>query len=72
MGFSNNKQIALEADKRCNQHCFETVQRLNKQKTINVTNETHKALRAYCLQAGLKLQAVADKAILSWLRKAAK
>ena len=45
---------------------------MEKPKTINVTNETHKALRAYCLQAGLKLQAVADKAILSWLRKAAK
>lgn len=72
MGFSNNKQITLEADKRCNQHCFETVQRLNKQKTINVTNETHKALRDYCLAAGLKLQAVADKAIQAWLRKATK
>ena len=72
MGFSNNKQITLEADKRCNQHCFETVQRLTKQKTINVTNETHKALRAYCLQAGLKMQAVADKAIQAWVRKASK
>jgi len=43
-----------------------------KTKTINVTNDTHKALRDYCLQAGLKMQAVADKAILAWLRKAAR
>jgi len=43
-----------------------------KPKTINVTTETHKALRAYCIAAGLKLQAVADKAIAAWLRKAAK
>ena len=42
---------------------------MTKQKTINVTNETHKALRAYCLQAGLKMQAVADKAIKAWVRK---
>lgn len=45
---------------------------MTKPKTINVTNETHKALRAYCLAAGLKLQAVADKAIQTWLRKASK
>ncbi len=45
---------------------------MTKPKTINVTKETHKALRDYCLQAGLKLQAVADKAILAWLRKASK
>ena len=45
---------------------------MTKPKTINVTKETHKALRDYCLAAGLKLQAVADKAILSWLRKAAR
>ncbi len=45
---------------------------MTKPKTINVTNDTHKALRAYCLQAGLKMQAVADKAILAWLRKAAR
>jgi hypothetical protein len=43
-----------------------------KPKTINVTTDTHKTLRAYCLAAGLKMQAVADKAIQSWLRKAAK
>ena len=43
-----------------------------KPKTINVTNDTHKTLRAYCLAAGLKMQAVADKAIQAWLRKAAK
>ena len=45
---------------------------MTKQKTINVTNQTHKALRTYCLQAGLKMQAVADKAIQAWLRKASK
>ncbi len=45
---------------------------MTKPKTINVTNETHKALRAYCLQAGLKMQAVADKAIQAWVRKASK
>ena len=43
-----------------------------KPKTINVTPTTHKALRDYCLAAGLKLQAVADKAIASYLRKAAR
>ena len=43
-----------------------------KPKTINVKAETHKALREYCLAAGLKLQAVADKAIQAWLKKAAK
>ena len=45
---------------------------MTKPKTINVTTETHKALRDYCLAAGLKLQAVADKAIQAWLRKAAR
>ncbi len=45
---------------------------MTKPKTINVTPTTHKALRDYCLQAGLKMQAVADKAILAWLRKAAR
>lgn len=43
-----------------------------KPKTINVTPTTHKNLRAYCLAAGLKIQAVADQAILAWLRKASK
>jgi len=43
-----------------------------KPKTINVKETTHKTLRAYCLAAGLKMQAVADKAIQVWLRKAAK
>ena len=43
-----------------------------KPKTINVTPSTHKSLRAYCLANGLKIQAVADHAILAWLRKAAK
>jgi hypothetical protein len=32
---------------------------MSKPKTINVTPTTHKALREYCLAAGLKLQAVA-------------
>ena len=45
---------------------------MTKPKTINVTPTTHKALRAYCLAAGLKIQAVADHAILVWLKKAAK
>lgn len=45
---------------------------MTKPKTINVTATTHKALRDYCLAAGLKLQAVADKALLAYLRKAAK
>ena len=43
-----------------------------KPKTINVTTDTHKSLRAYCLAAGLKMQAVADKAILAWLKKDAR
>ena len=45
---------------------------MTKPKTINVTKETHKALRDYCLQTGSKLQAIADKAITAWLRKVAK
>ena len=45
---------------------------MEKPKTINVTPTTHKALRDYCLAAGLKLQAVADKAIAAWLKKASK
>jgi hypothetical protein len=45
---------------------------MTKLKTINVSTETHKALRAYCIAAGLKMQAAADKAIMAWLRKAAK
>jgi hypothetical protein len=45
---------------------------MTKPKTINVTATTHKALRSYCLAAGLKMQATADKAILAWLRKVAK
>jgi hypothetical protein len=40
-----------------------------KPKTINVTTDTHKALRAYCLKAGLKMQAVADHAIQAWLNR---
>jgi hypothetical protein len=45
---------------------------MTKPKTINVKETTHKALRAYCLAAGLKIQAVADHAILAWLKKASK
>ena len=45
---------------------------MTKPKTINVTIETHKTLRAYCIKAGLKMQAVADKAIAAWLKKASK
>ena len=41
-----------------------------KPKTINVTPTTHQALRDYCLAAGLKMQAVADKAIAAWIKKA--
>jgi hypothetical protein len=43
-----------------------------KPKTINVKETTHKSLRAYCIEAGLKMQAVADKAIAAWLKKASK
>ena len=45
---------------------------MTKPKTINVTPTTHKALRDYCLAAGLKMQAVADHAIQTWLKKAAR
>ena len=45
---------------------------MTKPKTINVKETTHKALRSYCLAAGLKMQAVADHAIQAWLKKAAK
>ena len=45
---------------------------MTKPKTVNVTPTTHKNLKAYCLAAGLKIQAVADQAILAWLKKASK
>jgi hypothetical protein len=45
---------------------------MTKPKTINVTPTTHQKLRAYCLTNGLKIQAVADHAILAWLKKAAR
>ena len=45
---------------------------MTKPKTINVTPTTHQKLRAYCLANGLKIQAVADHVILSWLRKGPK
>jgi len=45
---------------------------MTKTKTILIDMDTHKKLKAHCLQAGLKIQAVADKAILAWLRKAEK
>lgn len=41
-------------------------------KTINISDTTHKALKAYCMRQGNKLQAIADKAIAAWLRRAAK
>lgn len=41
-------------------------------KTINISDESHKALKAYCMRTGTKLQAVATKAIAAWLRRAAK
>ena len=41
-------------------------------KTINITADTHKALRAYCLRAGLKMHAVADRVLASFLRRAAR
>lgn len=45
---------------------------MEKPKTINVTKTTHNALKDYCRQTGSKLQAIADKAIQAWLRKASK
>jgi hypothetical protein len=45
---------------------------MTKTKTILIDMDTHKKLKAHRLAAGLKLQAVADKAIAAWLRKAAK
>ena len=45
---------------------------MTKTKTVLVNETTHKALRSYCIKAGLKVQSVADKAIAAWLRKAAK
>lgn len=41
-------------------------------KTINITADTHKALRAYCLRAGLKMHAVTEKALQAFLRRAAR
>jgi len=41
-------------------------------KTINISEPTHKALRAYCMKTGLKLQAVADKVLAAFLRRASK
>jgi hypothetical protein len=41
-------------------------------KTINISEETHKALRAYCMKTGTKLRTIADKALAAWLRKAAR
>ena len=45
---------------------------MTKPKTINVKETTHKSLRADCIATGLKMQAVADQAILAWLKKASK
>jgi hypothetical protein len=72
MGVSNYKQRSLATYQLCSNDGIKTVQKLTKPKTINVTPTTHKALREYCLAAGLKLQSVADKAIAAWLKKAAR
>ena len=45
---------------------------MTKTKTILIDMETHKKLKAHCIAAGLKIQAVADKAIAAWLEKAAR
>jgi hypothetical protein len=45
---------------------------MTKTKTILIDMDTHKKLKAHCLATGLKLQAVADKAIAAWLKKAAR
>ena len=72
MGVSNYKQRSLATYQLCNNDGIKTVQKLTKPKTINVTTDTHKTLRSYCLAAGLKIQSVADQAILAWLKKASK
>lgn len=41
-------------------------------KTINISDDTHKSLKAYCMKTGTKLQAIADKALAAWLRRASK
>lgn len=41
-------------------------------KTINISDQSHKALKAYCMRTGTKLQAVATKAIAAWIKKAAR
>lgn len=41
-------------------------------KTINISDQTHKSLKAYCMKTGLKLQAVADKALAAFLRRTAR
>jgi len=72
MGVSNYKQRSLATHQLCSNDGINTVQKLTKTKTILIDMDTHKKLKAHCLQAGLKIQAVADKAILAWLRKAEK
>jgi len=44
---------------------------MTKTKTINVTNETHKALRDYCRKTGQKVGHVADQAIQKLLSRRA-
>ena len=41
-----------------------------KPKTVLIDQDTHKMLKDYCKRIGTKVQAVADKAIQAYLRKA--
>jgi hypothetical protein len=43
-----------------------------KPKTVLIDQDTHKMLKDYCKRIGTKVQAVADKAIQAYLRKAAR
>lgn len=41
-----------------------------KPKTVLIDQDTHKMLKNYCKRIGTKVQAVADKAIQAYLKKA--
>ena len=41
-----------------------------KPKTVLIDQDTHKMLKDYCKRIGTKVQAVADKAIQAYLKKA--
>lgn len=45
---------------------------MTKPKTVLIDEETHRRLCEHCKTKGLKLQAVADKAIQAYLRKVTK